>query len=88
MKALKLKLDTCIDSGLLYYVYQNQGQGPITLEVTSHDRFYKFPFMKNSCHTFSKNCKGNKVETWFTHEKWADVWCIPDSGPKTHNSWS
>ena len=45
MKALKLKLGTHMNSGLVYCVYQNQGQGPITLGVTSLDRFYKFPLM-------------------------------------------
>ena len=48
---------------VLYCVYQNQSQGPITLGVTSLDRFYKFPLVKIFCHTFLKNCKGNKVET-------------------------
>ena len=66
MKALKLKLGTRMDSGLLYCVYQNQAQGPITLGVSSLDRFYKFPLTKNFCHFFLKNCKGNKVETWYT----------------------
>ena len=31
MKAVKLKHGTHMDSGLMYFVYQNQGQGPITL---------------------------------------------------------
>ena len=79
------KVDTHIDSGLLYCVYQNQGQGPV---VTYLDRFYKFPLMKNFCCTFPKNCKGNKVETWYTHGEWVDVSCIPKSGPRAHNSWS
>ena len=35
-KALKLKLSTYMDKGLMYHVYQNQGQGPITLGVTPH----------------------------------------------------
>ena len=42
MKAVKLKLGTHVDSGLMYREYQNQGQGPITLRVTSIDRFYNF----------------------------------------------
>ena len=76
MKALKLKLGTHMNSGLLYYAYQNQGQGPITLGVTSLDRFYKYPLMKIFCHTLLKNC--NKVETWYTHGEKVDVSCIPE----------
>ena len=49
-KALKLKLGTCMHSGLMYPVYQNQGQGPITLRVASLDRFYNLPLMKNFHH--------------------------------------
>ena len=33
IKAIKLKLDTDMDSWLLYHVYQDQGQGHITLGV-------------------------------------------------------
>ena len=73
MKALKLKQYTHMDSGLLYRVYQNLGQGPITLGVSSFDRFYKFPLMKKFCRTFLKNCKGNKVETCYKHGDWVDV---------------
>ena len=87
MKAVKLKLGTHMDTGLMYRVYQNQGQGPIT-RVTSLDRFYNLPFTKNFGHTFPKNCKGYKVETWYTNGQWADVLCIPESGPRAHNSWS
>ena len=35
-----LKLGSHMDSGLMYCVYWNQGQGPITFGVQSHDRFY------------------------------------------------
>ena len=75
MKALKLKLGSHMDSGVLYPVYQNQGQGPITLGVAYLDRLYKFPYIKNFCPTFLKNCKDNKVETWYTHGKWVNVLC-------------
>ena len=47
MKAIKLKLGTHMDSGLLYGVYQNQDQ---THGVTSLDRFYSFPLMKSFSH--------------------------------------
>ena len=57
---------------VLYRVYQNKGQGPITLGVTSADMFYNLPLMKIFCPTFHKNCKGNKVETWYTHGQWVD----------------
>ena len=50
MKAVKLKLSTHMDNGLIYCVYQNQGQELITLGVTSFDRFYNLPLMKNFCH--------------------------------------
>ena len=39
-----MKLDTHIDNGLMYRVYRNQGQGPITLGFTSFDRFNNLPF--------------------------------------------
>ena len=32
----------------MYCVYQNQGQGPLTLGVTSLDRFYNLLLMKNN----------------------------------------
>ena len=32
--------------------------------------------MKHFCHTFLKNCKGNKVETWYTHAQWIEVACV------------
>ena len=73
---------------LLYRVNQNQDQGPITLGVTSLDRFDKFKKMNNFCCTFLKNCKGNNVETWCTYGEWVDVSCIPESGLRAHNSWS
>ena len=77
MKAVKLTLGTHMDNGLMYCVYQNQGQGPITLGVTSLDKFYDLPLMKNFNHTFLKNCKGYKFETWYTHGQWVDELCIP-----------
>ena len=41
--------------------------------------------MKKICHIFLTVCKGYKVETWYTHEQWADVLCIPKSGPRALN---
>ena len=66
MKAEQLKLGTHMENGLMYCVYKNQGQGLITLGVTSLDRFYSLPLMKIFCHTFLKNYKVYKVENWNT----------------------
>ena len=60
------KVETWYTHGQLAVVLCIPKSGPITLGVTSLDRFYKFQMLKNSCHTFLKNCKGNKVETWYT----------------------
>ena len=35
MKAVRVELGTHIDNGLMYRVYQNYGQGHITLELYS-----------------------------------------------------
>ena len=81
-----VKLCTHMDNGLMYCVYQNQGQELITLGVTSLDRFCNLPLMKNFRYTFLKNCNSYKVETLYTHGHGADVLCIPESGPRAHNS--
>ena len=39
-KVTKLKPGTHMDSWLMYHVYQNQGQGPITHAVKFLDKFY------------------------------------------------
>ena len=41
MKARKLKVRINMDNDWMYYVYQNRGQGFITLGVTSLGRFSK-----------------------------------------------
>ena len=82
MKVVKLKLGTHVDHGLMYHVYCNQGQRPITLGVTSFDRFYNLPLMKNTRYRFLSNYGSCKVETWYTHGQWADVSCISESGPR------
>ena len=69
IKAVKLKLGTHMDSRLMYSEYENQSHGPITLWITSLDRFYEFPLMKNVCRTFLKTCKGDKIETWWQMER-------------------
>ena len=88
MKAVKLKLGTHMDNGLMYLVYRNQGQGPITLVVTSLDMFYNLLLMKNFRYRFLRNYESCKVETSYTHGQWADVSCVPESGPRAYNSWS
>ena len=64
MKAAKLKFGTHMNNGLMYYVYQSEGQGPISLGVTFLYSFYNLTLMKNFRHIFLKSCKGHKVETW------------------------
>ena len=88
MKVVKLKLGTNMDNGLMYRVYQIQGQELITLGVTSLDRFYSLPLMKNFRHTFLKSSKSYKVETWYTRGQWVDVLCVSESVPRAHNFWS
>ena len=83
VRATKMKLGTHIPSGLMYCVYQNQGQGPITLGVASLNRFYNVPLMKNFCFRILRNYDSCKVQTWYTHGQWATVYCIPESGPIT-----
>ena len=73
MKAVKLKLGTNMDNGLMYCVYWNQGQGLITLGVTSLDWFYNLPLMKNFHYRFLRNYEICKVETLYKHGQWTDV---------------
>ena len=54
MIAFKLKLGTHMDSGLLYHIYQNHGQGLITLGVTFLDRLYNVPLIKKNLSSFSQ----------------------------------
>ena len=46
MKAVKLELGKHMNNGLMYHIYKTHGQGPITIGVTSLDRFYSLPLMK------------------------------------------
>ena len=48
---------------LMYCVDRNQGQELITLGVTSLDKFYNLPLMKNCRYRFLRNYKSCKVET-------------------------
>ena len=77
MKAVKLKLGTHMDSWLLYCVYQNQGQGPITLGGTSLDRFYNYPINeKKNVTLFSRTVRVTKLKPG-THIEWVDVFvCV------------
>ena len=62
MKVVKLKLGTQMDNGLMYRVYQNQGQGPITLCITFFDRFYDSPLMKIFVTDFSESMTAEKLK--------------------------
>ena len=75
MKAVKLYFGTHRDNGMMYRVYQNQGQELISLGVTSLDMFYNLPWMKYFRSTFLKNCKGYKVETC-THMDSGLMYCV------------
>ena len=88
MKAVKLKLGTHMHNELMYPVYQNQGQGPITLGVTFLDVFYHLSLVKTFCYRFLRNFESYKIENWYTHGQWAVVLFIPESGPRAYNSWS
>ena len=79
MKAVTLKLGTHMDKWLMYSVYQNQHQGPITLRVTYLDRFYNLPFMNIFVTLFSK--KGYKVETKYTHG-YGLMYCVYQNIPE------
>ena len=66
----RLKLGIHVDSGQLYHVYQNQAAACSSL--------YFFIFLSPIFNIeifrhFSR-------ELWYTHEQWADVSCVPESG--------
>ena len=63
MEAVKLKLGTHMDNELMYPIYWNQGEGPMTLGVTSLDRFYSLPLMKTFPYRFLRYDVSCKVET-------------------------
>ena len=88
MTFVKLKRGTYMDNGLIYLLYPNQGQGPITLGFTSLDRFYNLLLMKNFCYRFLRNCECCKIKTWYKGGQLADVLYVPELGPRTCNSWS
>ena len=74
----RLKLGTHVDSGQMYRVYRNH----CCLFVPSFLHFLSLQFsnIKLFRHTFIRNCKAWKVETWYTRGQWVDLWCIPESG--------
>ena len=61
-----MNLDTHMDNGLKYRVYQNQGQGSIThgvmflwvLQFAVYEKFH---------HTSLENCEGDKVDILCAH---------------------
>ena len=72
----------------MYREYRSQGQGPITLGVTSLDKLYNLPFMKNFRYRFLRNYESCKVEIKYAHGKYPDVLCIPEAGPMAYYFWS
>ena len=63
VRVTKLKPGTYMDSGLMYCLYQNQGQGLISLGVKSPDRFYNLLLMKKKIITdFSGTMKAIKLK--------------------------
>ena len=42
--------------------------------------FFLFFFFKKLRHTFLRNCKAYKAETWYTRGQCVAVSCIPESG--------
>ena len=66
-KGYKAETGTHMDSGLLYCVYQNQGQGSITPGVKSLDRFYNLPLMEYFHYRFLRKYESYKLETWYRH---------------------
>ena len=70
-----MKLGTHIPSGLLHRVYQNQGQGSIPPGVTSLDRFYNIPLVKNFVTDFSGAGKAVKLKL-STHMDSGLIHCV------------
>ena len=86
VRVKKFKPDTHMDSGLMYCVYRYQGQGPITLGVTSVDMFYNLPIMKFFRYIFLRNYVSCKAETWYTYRQCTDASFILESGLRAYAS--
>ena len=78
---LKLKLGTHMDN-----VYQNQGQGHITLGVSSLDRFCNLPLMKIFVPLFSRTVRVTKLKpvTHMFSRLMYRVYGNQGQGPMTH----
>ena len=92
MKTVKLKLGTHMDSGLMYDVYQIQGQGPITLGVTSLDRFYNFSMNDSLVTLFSRTVQVTKLKLG-THMDSGLLYCVYKNqlitlGVKSHDGFN
>ena len=62
-ESCKLKTGKQMDSGLMYPIYQNQGQGPISLRVTYLDTFYNSAIIeKNFVTLFSRTVRVTKLK--------------------------
>ena len=76
MKAIKLKLGSHLDNGLMYRVDRKQGQRPITLGVTSLDTFYYLPLLKKIVTDISGTRKAVKLKFGTHIHTWTMGWCI------------
>ena len=76
----RLKLGTHVDSGQMYHIYWNQAAAAYLSLYFFIFLSLQFSNIKIFRHTFLRNCKAWKVETWYTHGQWADVSCLPESG--------
>ena len=86
IKAVKLKLSTHVDNGLMYPIYQNQGWGLITLGVTSLEIFYNLPLMRIFVALFSRTVSVTKLKPG-THMDSGLIYCVYqnlDQWPITH----
>ena len=79
LRPRRLKIGTCLDSGQMYHVYQNQA-------AASYSSLYLFIFLSLQFSTlkffitlFSESVRPRRFKHG-THRQWADVSCIPESG--------
>ena len=63
------------NNGVMYCVYQNQAAAMYLSLYFFIFLSLQFSSFNNFCHTFLRNCKVYKVETWYTSGQWVDVLC-------------
>ena len=76
----RLKLGTHVDNGQVYRVYRNQAAAAYSSFYFSIFVLSNFQTLNIFRHTFLRNCKVLKVETWCTRGQWVNVSYIPESG--------